>query len=156
MASFNDLRAERIEKLNRLRIVGRDPYPITTTRDVALETLHARFAMFTKRRKPLIVAGRVMAIRYQGALVFVDLDDGTGRLQTLLKQDVVGEESFALFVTTIDRGDFITATGSAGLTKRRERTLFATRWLRRSDLCPTSGTVSPTSKNDSAGAILTV
>ena len=128
MASLNDLRAERLGKLERLRVAGRDPYPIATTRDVTLETLQTRFAVFAKRRKPLTIAGRVMAIRHQGALVFVDLDDGTGRLQTLLKQDVVGEKNFALFVAAVDRGDFVAATGSVGLTKRRERTLFVASW----------------------------
>lgn len=128
MASLDDLRAERLEKLKRLRAAGHDPYPITTTRDLTLGALQARFAALTKRRKPLTIAGRVLAIRHQGALVFVDLDDGTGQLQTLLKQEVIGEASFALFVDTIDRGDFVTATGNVGLTKRRERTLFATSW----------------------------
>ena len=128
MASLDELRGERIQKLTALRAAGHDPYPITTNRELTLEAVTSRFATLTKRRKPLTIAGRVMALRHQGALCFVDLDDGTGQLQTLIKQNVVGDESFNLFVETIDRGDFITATGSVGLTKRQERTLFAEKW----------------------------
>ncbi|MFH1170910.1 MAG: lysine--tRNA ligase [Candidatus Vogelbacteria bacterium] len=128
MASLDELRGERIQKLTALRAAGHDPYPITTNRELTLEAVATRFATLTKRRKPLTIAGRIMGIRHQGALCFVDLDDGTGRLQTLIKQNVVGDESFNLFIETIDRGDFITATGSVGLTKRQERTLFAEKW----------------------------
>lgn len=129
MASLDELRAERIQKLNRLRSAGCNPYPIETRRDLALENLIKHFAAFSKRKKSLTVAGRIMGIRHQGALSFVDLNDGTAEIQVLLKQETVGEEKFNLFIETIDRGDFIAATGNVGLTKRRERTLFAENWI---------------------------
>ena len=128
MASLDDLRAERLEKLAKLRTGGQDPYPIETPRDFTLMEVASRFATLSKRTKPITLAGRVLGVRHQGALAFLDLHDGTGRLQTLIKQDVVGEESFNLFTETIDLGDFITVTGKVGLTKRNERTLFATTW----------------------------
>jgi len=128
MASLDELRAERIKKLARLHSVSRDPYPIKTECDVTLKDLIKHFAAFSKHPKPLTIAGRVMSVRYQGALVFFDLDDGTEQFQVLLKQEIAGEKIFNLFVETIDRGDFVTATGNVGLTKRQERTLFATSW----------------------------
>lgn len=128
MASLDELRAERLQKLARLRLAGHEPYPIETKNEFLLSEVAKRFSTLAKRKKPLTVAGRVLGLRHQGALAFVDLNDGTGRLQTLIKQDVVGDESFNLFMETIDRGDFITATGHLGLTKRNERTLFAERW----------------------------
>ncbi len=129
MASLDELRAERVEKLARLRAAGYNPYPIETQCDITLGNLIKRFATLTKRQKPLTVAGRVMGVRHQGALAFLDLNDGTGQLQVLLKQEIIGEKNFNLFVETIDRGDFITATGSVGITKRQEPTLFAESWL---------------------------
>ena len=128
MASLDELRTERIQKLAQLRAASYDPYPIETKRDVTLEDLIKRFATLAKRQKPLAIAGRVMSVRHQGALAFLDLDDGTGRLQVLLKQEIIGEKEFNLFTETIDRGDFIAATGNVGLTKRQERTLFAASW----------------------------
>ncbi|MEK7621552.1 MAG: lysine--tRNA ligase [Patescibacteria group bacterium] len=128
MASLDDLRHERIQKLARLRAAGRNPYPISTGQDITIFALLRRFPTLVKRRKPLTVVGRVLALRHQGALCFVDLDDGTGRIQTLLKSDAVGEADFNLFIETIDRGDFIGVTGHLGLTKREERTLFADNW----------------------------
>ena len=40
------------------------------------------------------LAGRVMARRGQGKLVFLDLEDRSGRLQLLAAVDVLGEELF--------------------------------------------------------------
>ena len=128
MASIENLRTERIQKLAELRVLKHNPYPIITNRDVTFFDLTKRFSTLSKRQKPLTIAGRVLGLRHQGALCFIDLDDGTGRLQILLKQDVIGDKSFNLFIKTIDRGDFISATGHLGLTKRKERTLFAESW----------------------------
>ncbi|HEY4476516.1 MAG TPA: lysine--tRNA ligase [Candidatus Paceibacterota bacterium] len=128
MASLDELRAERSHKLARLRAVSRDPYPIETKRDVTLGDLNKRFVTLSKRKKPLTVAGRIMGIRHQGVLVFLDLDDGSGKIQVLLKQNTIGEPAFDLLIETIDRGDFVTVSGNLGLTKRQERTLFAENW----------------------------
>ncbi len=128
MASLDDLRTERLGKLAKLRASGQEPYPIETSRESDLAQIAKRFATLSKRKKPIILAGRVLGLRHQGALCFIDLHDGTGQIQTLIKQDAVGEENFNLFVETIDLGDFITVTGSLGLTKRNERTLFAESW----------------------------
>src|SRR3989338_9448700 len=103
MASIENLRTERIQKLAELRVLKHNPYPIITNRDVTFFDLTKRFSTLSKRQKPLTIAGRVLGLRHQGALCFIDLDDGTGRLQILLKQDVIGDKSFNLFIKTIDR-----------------------------------------------------
>lgn len=128
MASLDDLRAERLGKLEKLRSVGQVPYPIETKRASDLAEIVRRFTTLSKRKKPITLAGRILGLRHQGALVFVDLNDGPGQIQTLIKQDTVSEESFNLFTETIDLGDFITVTGKLGLTKRNERTLFVESW----------------------------
>jgi lysyl-tRNA synthetase, class II len=66
----------------------------------------------TKRR----VAGRVMARRDMGKIVFLDLVDRSGRLQLLCPADRTGE-------VDVDLGDVVGAEGSPSKTRRGEPSL---------------------------------
>jgi lysyl-tRNA synthetase class 2 len=128
MASLEEIRSERIKKLELLKAKGVDPYPIESKRDVSVGEAVADFTALSKRKKPLTLAGRVMAVRRQGGLVFLDLEDGTGKIQGLLKKDDIGADTFDLFVDAADIGDFIEIKGSLFVTKRKEKTLMAQSW----------------------------
>src|SRR3989344_1833588 len=128
MASLEELRNERIKKMNTLIEAGHNPYPVSVKRDVTLLDAVSDFGKLSKRKKPLAVVGRVMSLRKQGGLAFFDLDDGSGRLQALLKKDDAGEVSFNLFTDTVDIGDFLECTGSLFTTKRGEKTLAIKEW----------------------------
>ena len=93
MASLDDIRAARLATLKILQDKGINPYPVSTHRDVTLLEVATNFQKLLKKKK-ISLAGRVMALRGQGGLVFVDLFDGTGTFQALLKKDDVGEELF--------------------------------------------------------------
>jgi lysyl-tRNA synthetase, class II len=62
------------------------------------------------------VAGRVMARRDMGKLVFLDIVDRSGRMQLLVEKDRLGE-------TDLDLGDLVGATGSPGRSRRGEPSL---------------------------------
>jgi lysyl-tRNA synthetase, class II len=62
------------------------------------------------------LAGRVMARRDMGKLVFLDLVDRSGRIQLLVEKDRLGE-------TGLDLGDLVGATGSPGRSRRGEPSL---------------------------------
>lgn len=128
MASLEEIRNERIKKLNNLKEKGINPYPVSSTRDFSLDVIVQDFSKLSKRKKPIHLVGRVMALRGQGALVFFDLDDGTGTLQALLKKDDAKEEVRELFADTVDIGDFIEVKGSLFITKRKEKTLLVKEW----------------------------
>src|SRR6185369_6630509 len=97
-------------------------------RDYDLAEASEKFAGLISRDKAISVAGRIRAIRGQGALAFLDLDDGTGKLQALLKKDDLDEDSFSLFWETVDIGDFISVKGKPFLTKREEKTIQVSSW----------------------------
>lgn len=128
MASLEEIRNERIKKLNSLKDRGISPYPITSARDFSIYEIIKDFSKLSKRKKPIHVVGRVMALRGQGALVFFDINDGTGLLQGLVKKDEIKEESRDLFVDSVDIGDFIEIKGSLFITKRKEKTLLVKDW----------------------------
>ena len=74
--------ALRTAKLERLRSRGIDPYPArfrpSHTAQQAIELLEGR----GESSDPVTVAGRITAMRQMGKTTFIDLRDGSGRIQT--------------------------------------------------------------------------
>jgi len=128
VASLEELRNERIRKIEILKENGINPYPISVDREFTVFEALEDFTKLSKRKKPLTFAGRVMSFRDQGKLVFLNIDDGTGSIQGMLKKDELGEDNFKLFTSTVDMGDFISLKGSLFTTKRKEKTILATDW----------------------------
>ena len=139
MASLEEIRQIHLGKLAELKKVGLDPYPIESHQDFTLAEVINNFTKLSKK-KSLTIAGRVMALRPQGALTFLNLNDGTENFQALIKKparttegvqsggDDVSTESFDLFNDTVDIGDFVEIKGSLFITKRKEKTLVIKDW----------------------------
>src|SRR3989344_5358568 len=127
MASLEELKENRLQKISKLREKGINPYPIKSNRDFELSEVIKKFTALEKK-KSITIAGRIMAIRVQGGLAFCDLNDGTGVFQGLVKKDETGDEIFDLFTETVDIGDFVELTGSLFVSKRGEKTLLAKKW----------------------------
>ena len=127
MSSFEELRNTRIEKLKLLEKAGMDPYPAISRRDYSISEVISDFEKISKK-KSVYLTGRIMAIRGQGGLVFLNINDGTGNFQGLLKKDEMDEKVFDLFQDTVDIGDFIEINGKLFVTKRGEKTLQVVDW----------------------------
>jgi len=127
MASLEELRNERIKKLNLLKEKGMPAYPVSSKRDATLAEANASFSKLSKRKK-ITLLGRVTALRGQGSIIFFDFFDGTGTFQGLLKKDDMDGEVFSLFTETVDIGDFVEAEGTLFITKRKEKTLAVSGW----------------------------
>ena len=128
MASLEEIRAERLKKLELLKEKGMLPFPIATKRSHSIADALSSFAKFSRDNKRMTLAGRVMAIRGQGALVFFNIQDGEATIQGFLKRDEMDETLFALFQDAIDIGDFVECTGTLFMTKRKERTMQVKEW----------------------------
>jgi len=128
MASLEEIRSTRIEKLKRLKEAGIDPYPASSKQDATLFEAASNFDKLSKKKKPLFLVGRIMSIRGQGALTFITLNDGTGPFQGLLKRADIGDVSYDLFMETVDIGDFVEIEGTLFVTKRNEKTIEAVSW----------------------------
>lgn len=128
MANLEELRDERLKKLRRLNAAGFSAFPINADLTHSLGTVSADFDLLAKDEAALTVGGRVMAKRGQGGLFFVDLSDGTGTLQAVLKKDEMVGADFTLFEETVDVGDFVSVTGTLFTTKRGERSVQAKGW----------------------------
>src|SRR3989338_855994 len=101
MASIDEIRSARLNKLNFLIEKGINPYPATVKRDISCGGASAHFDKLSKAGKSLHIVGRIMSVRAQGKISFLDIDDGTGRFQVLLKSgEPLPEESYELFRST--------------------------------------------------------
>ena len=117
----------RREKLERIRARGIDPYPhhyhrshTTQQAVVLLKQIEAGQA----EDKDVNVAGRIMAKRPMGKSAFLDIRDGSGKIQ-LLFQDLhkLDEDELQLF-KDLDIGDIIGIEGKLLRTKSGEPTVW--------------------------------
>jgi len=72
--------------------------------------------------KSISIAGRIIAKRSHGKVVFLDLRDSTGKIQLYLKLDFVGEEKFNS-LEDIDIADIISVKGELFKTQAAELTV---------------------------------
>ena len=130
MASLEELRAARLQKIEKLEQAGKSAFPSFVSRDYSIEYVKANFTELTPTTEEnlISIAGRVMIVRGQGAILFIVLQDGTHRLQAVLKKDILPENVFNLFVDTVDNGDFISVTGTLFVTARGEESILIKEW----------------------------
>lgn len=128
MASGDDIRTERLKKLELLREAGMEAYPARTGRDTSIADFVAAFEGREKEGSPATVAGRIMSLRGQGGIAFADLFDGTGRVQAVLQKEDIEESLFTLWMNAVDIGDFVEVSGTAYTTKRGEKSIKARAW----------------------------
>ncbi len=127
MASrLENIAKQRQQKLKRLRARGVEPYPHRyqrshTTRQAVALLKHKEDGL--SKDEEVSVAGRIIAQRKMGKSAFVDIRDGSGKIQ-LLFQDIhqLDEELRELF-SDLDIGDIIGVKGNLLRTKSGEPTV---------------------------------
>lgn len=123
-----DIRAERLKKLDILRAAGMEAYPAQSQRDTTVESFLAEFEKLQNGGVSITLAGRIMALRGQGGIMFANISDGTGRTQVVFQESEMDAEMFRLFSEAADAGDFIECAGTAFITKRGEKSLQVKEW----------------------------
>lgn len=123
----NDLIKSKLQHLEAIKKQGINPYPYRFDRTHSAAELQKQFASLQpgeETKEPTIKAsGRIMTIRSFGKLAFLDLVDGSGKIQLQLRENDTTNESLQL-AELLDRGDFIGAEGRMIRTKRGEITLL--------------------------------
>ncbi|MBF8255650.1 MAG: lysS [Anaerolineales bacterium] len=123
MTELNDLERIRLEKAERLRLAGMEPYPARARRThTTAEALRA-FEAAGEQRLEAVLAGRLRSIRVMGKAAFAHLEDRAGLLQLYFKADDVGAEAYRLFQEAFDLGDFVEAAGFMFRTRSGETSL---------------------------------
>ena len=120
---------QRRAKRQRLQERGIDPYPAHFHRTHTAQEAIDLFGRSDKRAvDPVTVAGRVTSKRGMGKAAFVDLRDGSARLQAYLKEDTLGAEAYKN-LKDIDLGDFLGVTGSLFRTRTGEVSVEASSYV---------------------------
>ena len=115
----------RRERLEKIRAAGNNPYPARVGRTRAVAAFLNLFEEIEKSGEVATLVGRVLTIRVHGGLSFVHLEDGSGKIQLILKKDHLGEEQYQFFKDTVDMGDFVEVTGHPFTTQKGEKSLAA-------------------------------
>ena len=118
---IEELRQVRIQKLEELKKIGIDPYPIDSERTYSIGEVLEKFDKFSLEKKEVILAGRIRSVRTHGKLAFFDLEDESGKIQLLVREDVVGKD-FKL-VDLLDMGDFLETIGTLALSKTGQKSV---------------------------------
>jgi lysyl-tRNA synthetase class 2 len=120
-----ETRAHRLQKLERLRERGVEPYPVRFDRDATAAALREEFgdlAAGTDTGRVVRLAGRVMAERRHGGLDFADLQDESGRIQLMATREAVGSDELHEF-SDLDLGDWIGVEGTVIASDKGELTV---------------------------------
>lgn len=125
MASIEELRESRLKKLEALQLTGASAYPSKSAKTHDLEAVAKDFVLLEGNKTDLVVVGRVMTSRGQGAIAFLDLYDGTARMQVVVKLPESSEETMTFLRDYVDVGDFIEVTGVAFTTKSGQHSVLA-------------------------------
>ena len=124
MASLEEIRKIREKKLKNLRRLGVDPYPISTKRTHTIKEVLDNFSKLEKQKKVVVLVGRIRTIRKHGAITFVDVENGYGKIQAVFKKDALGKDDYQFFQDYFDIGDFIEVRGTLFKTKTKEKSIL--------------------------------
>ena len=129
MASIEELRAARLKKLETLQAQGISSYPSKSSRTHEIKDVLTSFNTLEHSQGQVTINGRVMTSRGQGAISFIDLYDGSGRMQAVIKLPESGEEVIQFFRDYVDTGDFIEVVGTVFVTKSGQQSILVTSLL---------------------------
>ena len=137
MSNIDEIKKERLRKLENIKKSGINPYPRKSKRTHSCKQAIEDFKKLSSSNQEIFLTGRLRAIRGHGGSVFVHIEDASSKLQAYFKKDELGEERYKFFHDNVDIGDFIEIKGVLFLTKKGEKTLLA------KDYCILSKSLSP-------------
>ena len=123
-----DLVQNRLNNLGRIREIA-DIYPFGYPLTDSVSEIVGRFREtagdeLERLAATVRTAGRILAQRNQGKAGFLDLSDGSSRLQIYVRKDAVGETGWELY-RALDLGDWIGVEGEVFRTRTGELSVKA-------------------------------
>ncbi|MFP4173312.1 MAG: lysine--tRNA ligase [Candidatus Hydrogenedentota bacterium] len=130
-----DLIQQRIEKLERFRARGDEPFKYTFKRTCPIAEARQRFEAVEEgqhdeagaERIAMALAGRMASFRSHGKSSFADLRDQSGRIQIYFKKNDIGDEAYEA-LHDLDLGDFLGVHGYLFRTRTGEITVHVERY----------------------------
>lgn len=131
MASLEELRNVRLNKIELLKEAGMDAYPVSVPFDSSIKEIKNNFNELKEKlnEESISTSGRVLVVRGQGSILFVVLQSDGSRLQAVLKKGEIEDSLFDLFNNTVDSGDYISVSGPLFVTARGEQSILIKKWV---------------------------
>ncbi len=115
---IDEIRNEKIRKLDELRALGVNVYPNKPLFDIKpIKTLTD-----LPEGTEIAIAGRIRSIRHHGGISFLDIEDKSGVFQAAIRKESFDEKSLKVF-NLIDPSDFIEVKGALFTTKSGQKTI---------------------------------
>lgn len=116
--NLNEMLLIRREKLKKLVDEGKDPHKIENFKDTVFsKDIKNNYDKF--ENESVKVSGRIMTKRGHGKVIFMDLQDSTGRIQLFNRMNDIGEDDYE-DVKALDIGDIVGVEGEVFTTKTGE------------------------------------
>ncbi|MBI2345936.1 MAG: lysine--tRNA ligase [Deltaproteobacteria bacterium] len=121
--------AQRLQKAERLRKLGRNPYANDFRPTHTAAQIHAMWsdrtgAALEAESVAVAIAGRVVAVRAFGKAAFLKCQDRTGSIQLYIQRDVLSVADYEIY-ECLDLGDIVSVKGVLFRTKTNELTIRA-------------------------------
>ena len=114
----DEIRQVRLDKLNKLKDHGISPYGMRFDRTSSISDVLENF----EEEKEVTIAGRLMANRSHGKVMFADLEDQSGKIQLFIKVQQIVTNGFEV-VKALDIGDIIGIKGVLFITKTGQQSV---------------------------------
>ncbi|MDP3015078.1 MAG: amino acid--tRNA ligase-related protein [bacterium] len=126
---LEDIIKERQCKLENLIQAGIDPYPSKIRRTLSVAEALKKFNQLSAAKKSIFLVGRIIGLRDQGNLIFIDIKDGSGsaskgnegKIQAVLKKNNLA--NFKVLKQNLDIGDFLEIGGPLFKTLKGEKSV---------------------------------
>jgi len=126
--NINDEYQIRLNKLNKIKSAGINPYPKDSFRSHEINQILDDFEALEQAKTQITLTGRLKALRLHGGSCFAVLEDNSGKMQIYFKKDEVGDEQYTFFTDSFDVGDFAQVEGTVFNTHRGEKTLLVSKF----------------------------
>ncbi|GHT44714.1 lysine--tRNA ligase [Endomicrobiia bacterium] len=131
IAPIDQIIKQRKQKAKDFASAGINPYPSKCTLDKSNADIQKEFINLQKEQVADVkvkAAGRVVTYRNMGRAAFLDIKDGTSKIQIYVRADKVGAEQYKFFKSMVDTSDIIAVSGVPFRTKTNELSIMVENW----------------------------
>ena len=112
-----------LEDIIQDRLKKKRAYPARVERTHLVSEVLNKFADLEKSGVKIAITGRIIGLRVQGGIIFIDVQDESGKMQAVIQKETVA--NFDEFRDNSDIGDFTEVVGKAFVTKAGQQSILA-------------------------------
>ena len=122
--SLNQIIKHRLEKLNKIKDAGINPFPYSYTSTHKIVNILAEQENLLNSH--VSISGRIVSFRKMGKASFIHIQEESSKLQVYAKSDILPDTIYDNIVRNLDLGDIVGISGDLFITKMGELTVKTT------------------------------